>query len=488
MKKRLYGNNLAVFLALILLICLLPAKEAAAADDGVYSGEIYYDGEYTNPVLKKDLVIRNGFDIPSAIFGFSIEKGTAKLGGADKLDVLAGIDPAKIVIADTTDNNSLSGKIIYQAQPKPDSTVPAEENDYVRIMTEPEDPEHYIAEKTTEFDFSRVIFQKPGVYRYIIREKGDNAGISNDPESARTMDVYIGNRMAEAGGHKYQCFVYTSGENKIYCCNVNGEYYRLNTDGTVTISNGNRVTEEANEANDLVPQLQFIGTVMYKGVVTECPGIDTAPEDAEKSKGFRNIYDVCFLKIEKKVKGNQADKSEYFTFTLNISGAEKGRIYPVDLSNAVEVGSPYNPSSIMVDSDGNASAVFKLQAGQSVQINNIMKGTSYTVSEDAALMVKEGYTASIKSDGDDTNRKLESEFKIEDIKTSSAVTNKGGLMEDTVVTFTNSKAGIVPTGVIMKVLPVVITGVVVLAAIVILLILRKKKEEDEDDEDEEESG
>jgi ribosomal protein L11 len=72
-------------------------------------------------------------------------------------------------------------------------------------------------------------------------------------------------------------------------------------------------------------------------------------------------------------------------------------------------------------------------------------------------MKEEGYSVQITSVGDDTNKKVEAEFRIEDMKTGSAVTDKGGLTESTVLTFTNTRTSVLATGVILKVLPVVIT-------------------------------
>lgn len=505
MKKLSRKISAFILAAAMLILTVMPALADDVASTE-YSSLVV--GDKTEDLVKV-LMIENGMDIPESEFFYTVSAGTAKSGDATHLDVLAGVDYDKVKINGKI--NAQNGSIKYgaHAAPEPpvdnavidDSTAGTSGN--ITIKLDPSDDEHYLAVKSTEMDFSDCAFEKPGVYRYIITESGDNPGVVNDQVNTRTVDVYVGNRLAKdesgsvlPGG--YMAYVLEDGSAAYFL--KNGEYYLAAANDTM--ANSSTALTQA-QINGLKLQLEVMGYVMYSGTVTTCPasmagtpGETQTGEEIEKSVGFKNEYQAYKLELKKEADGNQADLSEYFKFEVKLSGSEAGQEYPVELDNAtspvpkekIEGASVdyTNPTILTADADGNATAVFYLQPGHSVVIKDILGGTSYEISEDEEVIDKEGYRTTISAEGDTKYRvKLSAEgaqIKIEDKNTDDKY-NTDGLTANTVVTFTNVKEGLIPTGVIMKVLPIVIIGAIVIVALIALVIISKKRR-DEDEEEE----
>lgn len=523
MKKLSRKISAFILAAAMLILTVMPAL----ADDVAsmeYSSLVV--GDKTEDLVKV-LMIEKGMDIPESEFFYTVSAGTAKSGDATHLDVLAGVDYDKVKINGKI--NAQNGSIKYGAHDAPeppvdnavidDSTAGTSGN--ITIKLDPSDSEHYLAVKSTEMDFSDCAFEKPGVYRYIITESGDNPGVVNDQVNTRTVDVYVGNRLAKDGlgtvlPGGYMAYVLEDGSAAYFL--KNGEYYLAAANDTM--ANSSTALTQA-QINGLKLQLEVMGYVMYSGTVTTCPAstagtpgetqtredlttvtpngneaVSESGEEIEKSVGFKNEYQAYKLELKKEADGNQADLSEYFKFEVKLSGSEAGQEYPVELDNATSTvpkekieGATVdytNPTSLTADADGNATAVFYLQPGHSVVIKDILGGTSYEISEDEEVIDKEGYRTTISAEGDTKYRvKLSAEgaqIKIEDKNTDDKY-NTDGLTANTVVTFTNVKEGLIPTGVIMKVLPIVIIGAIVIVALIALVIISKKRR-DEDEEEE----
>ena len=180
-------------------------------------------------------------------------------------------------------------------------------------------------------------------------------------------------------------------------------------------------------------------------------GIDgkytTDPDD--KSSGYINSLTQYDFDFSKTIAGNQGDKNKRFDFTLNITGANPGT-YPV-ITNDVTG----NPTSITVDANGTATGEYSLTNGSTVQVIGLNQGAVCTVTEDA-----EDYTATHSLDGNEAVSG----------NSSGAVT----LNSDHSVAFTNTRNGIIPTGVIMTIAPFAI-GICVFGAIIIFIICRRKR-------------
>ena len=136
-------------------------------------------------------------------------------------------------------------------------------------------------------------------------------------------------------------------------------------------------------------------------------------------------------------------------FTLNITGANPGtyRVITNDVTG--------NPTSITVGANGTATGEYSLTNGSTVQVIGLNAGAVCTVTEDA-----EDYTAT---------HRLDSGNAVSG-ESSGAVT----LNSDHSVAFTNTRNGIIPTGVILTIAPFAI-GICVFGAIIIFIIVRRKR-------------
>ena len=198
--------------------------------------------------------------------------------------------------------------------------------------------------------------------------------------------------------------------------------------------------------------------------MNESQGSDGTQND-DKSQGFTNTYDTSNLTFKKEVSGNQASHDKYFEFTVEIKDAVPGTVYNVDIqgatptsgSNAATIEANANKANVTkltVDADGKVTQKFYLQHGQYITIQGIAKDSTYTVTEN-----KEDYkseAAAVKDYTDPTTGTVVST----DLKTS----------------YLNTRAGAIPTGVIMTVAP--FAAVTLLGAAGMVTIKMRKKEDD----------
>lgn len=169
-----------------------------------------------------------------------------------------------------------------------------------------------------------------------------------------------------------------------------------------------------------------------------------------KSAGYINSLTQYDFKFSKTIAGNQADKNKRFNFTLTITGANPGT-YPI-IAHDVEG----NPTSITVGANGTATGEYSLTDGSTVKIIGLNAGAVCTVSENA-----EDYTAT---------HSLDNGTAVSG-NSSGAVTLTDS---DHSVAFTNTRNGVIPTGVIMTIAPFAI-GICVFGAIIIFIICRRKR-------------
>ena len=160
------------------------------------------------------------------------------------------------------------------------------------------------------------------------------------------------------------------------------------------------------------------------GKYVEDPGV--------KSSGYINSLTQYDFDFSKTISGNQADKNKRFNFTLTI------------------------PTSITVGANGTATGEYSLTDGSTVKIIGLNAGAICTVTEDP-----DDYTATHSLDG---GAAVSGE-------SSNAVTLEDS---DHSVAFTNTREGIIPTGVIMTIAPFAI-GICVFGAIIIFIICRRKR-------------
>lgn len=168
-----------------------------------------------------------------------------------------------------------------------------------------------------------------------------------------------------------------------------------------------------------------------------------------KSSGYINTLTQHDFDFSKTISGNQGDKNKRFKFTLNITGANPGT-YPINANDVTG-----NPTSITVGTNGTATGEYSLTDGSTVKVIGLNKGAVCTVTEDP-----DDYTATHSLDSGEENSG----------PSQGAVT----LDSDHSVAFTNTRNGIIPTGIIMTIAPFAI-GICVFGAVFIFIICRKKR-------------
>lgn len=173
-----------------------------------------------------------------------------------------------------------------------------------------------------------------------------------------------------------------------------------------------------------------------------------------KSNGYTNSITQYDFEFTKTIDGNQGDKNKSFTFTVSIAGANPGT-YPI-----VATGVASAPTSITVQADGTATAEYSLTNGSSIKILGLNAGAACTVSENA-----QDYTPT---------HSIDSATAVSG-NASGAVTIDG----DHTVAFTNTRNGIIPTGIILTIAPFAI-GLLVFGAVVVFLIAKKRRKYEEE--------
>ena len=273
-------------------------------------------------------------------------------------------------------------------------------------------------------NFSGVTYKEPGVYRYVVTESGEAQGVTH-----------------EDNAHK--------GEDRIKALDV-----YVTDDGT-----GNLVVS---------------GYVMHDDEGAKAAQLDATKRLDDKDTNFEHLLTTSDVVLSKKVTGNQGSRDEYFKFTVNIKGADKGTQFIVDLANAdatttkngVNTETHVNPALLTAGEDGTLTQDFWIQNGQSIKIQGLGGKTGYTVTE-----AENAYKTNIAVTGDVTNA-AENDIKALDGK----VVSDKAVTKDTTVAYTNDKSGAVPTGLIMSIGGP--AAIALLGGVGLVTIKAKKKEEE----------
>ncbi|MDO4460182.1 MAG: hypothetical protein Q4C42_08965 [Clostridia bacterium] len=267
------------------------------------------------------------------------------------------------------------------------------------------------AVKTVKLDLSKVMFSEPGIYRYIITETVPNAntGITVTDGETRVVDVYV--------------------------------------------------------HGDENAKLKIAGYVLHDSP-DDVALDDTQLEIELKDAGFTNTYTTYDLDLEKQVTGNQGNQRKYFKFTLNLSNADPGTTYKVNLDNAettveYENATVTNPQTIRIGDDGTATANFYLRDDQKVRVENLCQTVKYEIIE--TVNDNEGYAvSSVKTVGGAAS------------KTNGKTCAKAEMTPcDNEVVYTNYRNGTVPTGLMVSAGPVMAGAGVILLGAGLFFVKRK---------------
>ena len=439
----------AVVASLGIIATISAAVPMSVGAEGLYTG--VKGGEVS---FEKYLSMKKEATVPNVSFGLQVETISdeeVKPATNSTLAVLKGPDTAekhikfKSGVTDVTvAEDTKKASVAFSSN----DTTESEETKGAKstCFRTPTGTDEKYATKTVTLDLSDVTFDEPGVYRYKITEveNAHVAGVSDDTNNVRYLDVYVKN----------------VDDNTSKNLEIQGYYIHTGDDAPVT------------------------GTA----------------DSSKKSTGFGNYYDTNDLAFRKSVTGNQGSKDKYFKITVALDNPDgltvddsdtfmldgewdkepssnSATIYDVD--DMIEANNRDNISY----KDLKAGFSFYLHDEQRIEIQGIPSGLGYTITE-----TPEDYlpSAAMDQNGDiKTNDKGENEgidiIENDDQgKNSLSSVSDTFLKSDAAVIFTNDRAGNIPTGVLMSV-----AGSAAIAAIGIAGIfagsfyLKKKRSEDD---------
>ena len=416
---------IAMVFALIFAIAAIPASAATNYTPlGVSTSTANH-----STTLKKYLVVDEDATIPNKTFTFSVAAGTAMAATGSTVAVIPGpvvTDAQSAVTAPTITQTTAFA-------PTDTTYTTVQTGDTSVTLTTGQK----YAKQNVVVNLDGVTFTEPGVYRYVLTEDTQTSPYSNTGSNPLYLDVYV----------------------------VNDTGTNLKIDGYVLHSDTGAPASNATS-----------GTV--------------DPSGNTKADGFENEYDTKNITVSKAVSGNQASKDKYFAFTVTIANANEGDKYVVsyaDDGNAntsdgnadVSISANPNaattvintavtqPTELTVGNGGTVSQVFYLQNGQSIVIRGLGKGVTYTVTEN-----EEDYTPSVSVTGDDDATNVDN--------SSHGTFGKTGTVDaDITAAFTNTKDGVIPTGVLLTVAPFAI-GLLLFGALAVFFVAKKKRRAEEE--------
>lgn len=458
MKKIFNKKFLCMCMALVMCVAMaIPAF--AASRDVTPVSEPQPDSGYTvvegtSFSFIKALIMDENANVPDIVFEYSIAPGAA---------VDYDYNSKMEIISPSAETGVTGTPTINTAVYKPgDATVTSYEGVTINAGQK-------AAIKTLTVDFSGVTFAEPGIYRYLITEtSAGQQAITYDTQAPdatvskqRTLDVYV------------------------------------------TDNNGELVVSEY-VLHELVNDVAA-GTDL---------GSDVDAQLADKSIGFVNDYTTYDLTISKTVAGNQGSHDKYFKFVVEIQNAGKNVSLDVDMSNAetapfksvatiyaaadmaaangaddsVDAAATkwfYNGNEYasleaaqaacdalggdraditdnavvglpgqqwVTDANGNVTKTVYLKHGQSIQIKGLAAGATYTITEDFEDY-KPNFENGITADSD-------------------------GMDADATEAYTNTRDGVIPTGIVLSLIPGI--AVAALGGLGIFAFAKKSKKEDEE--------
>lgn len=372
----------------------------------------------TTFTFDKYLVVKKGETNPAAEFTFDITvpaETKLETAAADELQVKPGPD----------------GAVVGKAQ---FSAGEADNEDTAGVVKNSPFAEYTYEVKPVTVDFTKVSFAEPGVYRYYIEEDDSNSIFGYDTVFVRTVDVYI--------------------------------------------------------IDDGTGKLEVQGYVMYEGECTDNPkteSLDGAPEGTNgaeagtKSDRFTNTYPTYTLTVTKTVAGNQGSRDKYFRFKITvtdnnivddadypITGQDKFTV-ETEVNSAtkydLETIKAANKVSYVTGLQLKEGFYVYLQHGDEVKILGLPLNCTYSILEEneeytkTAVITKESSaTSETVTDGEVVSRKFDG---------------------STTVAFTNTKTGVIPTGILLSIIPWIIAGGILLVGIIFFAVRSKKKYEEE---------
>lgn len=471
-------KNAAKISAIVLAMAMMSPQAVMAAN--------YTEAPGTSTTFDKYLVMKSDAEVPNMTFHFTIRHGDA---------IAPTDDGTKMEVIDPEATNPATGVAYTTGKPvilgesaKDDEKTIAQASDataanqvraaYVTFastdktaaedgaltggktidfMTDDVHTDEKYAVKTLTVDFKNVKFTEPGVYRWIVEETDPDLQALTPDSVAKTLDVYV---IDDAGKLAVNSYVLHTG---IEAPKAGKDW------GT----NDDTKAEGENRA--------------------------AATDVADKVSGFTNQYMTYDLTAAKVVSGNQASHDKYFKVHAQIGNEAKKTVQDADRFQVViSETAPLNNAASDYSSDAMTTANsikvngtaqsddlgsyitgaqlkagydFYLKHGQFVTIKDLPKDAVYTYTE-TKEDYKEADTITTKA-GDIADASKFAESVAFDDATSAPLAN------DTYVGFTNTRSGVIPTGINDQTQRAIVTfaaGIAAFAAILFGMKKNRKKE------------
>lgn len=291
--------------------------------------------------------------------------------------------------------------------------------------------------------FADVTFKEPGVFRFNLVKSSSGADADDTSNNRAT------------GGY-------------ILC------YVTEKNDGTLSLNTVTYINSNSTETISKIDSTTNAETVLGKDYLDQYPAIN------------KN------LTVSKRVTGDQGSKTQYFKFTIDLSGGVAGAKYKVSGTyDATTAITEYNATAyenngstllkatagdgtngfaegeyfITLDESGAYSGAIWMQHGQRVTIEGLAKNMTYTVDEVDETAT--GYTET------HTNSDVMAD-------PSDASADETGTIGDdnVIVAYTNNKSGTTPTGIVLQ-YGAPIAGILLVGGLFIVLMMTKRRKEQE---------
>lgn len=372
---------------LVLLVVVILTPTAALADEGTPAPFTPIHGGIKT--FQKYLVMRADASVPNASFSYSITPGIAIQETTTTLKVLSGPvvkDSNGNIIAPTISDVTLT--------PDAESFGRVQKGDTLNLQA----GDRYVRE-AIKVDLTGVSFTEPGVYRYIVTERGSNQGIHRISPARQTLDVYV---------------------------------------------------------QDQGDVLNVLGVLLFEGVGHKAPAPTMEVANAERSYGFTSEYRSYDLTILNGGNRFQGSRTKYFRYDVEVSGTVPGTRIGVSLEGADEIinANPNQattaitttvtqPKELITGENGTATGVFYLRKGQRIVLQGLAEGSDYHITETG-----ESFTVSRRI-GDGATAAGES------------VESTDGIREDTVIEYINTRVLDLVIGVVLLVALILLVAVAV---------------------------
>ena len=400
--KKLRKIVMTMALAMAMIVGgAVPALTAKAAFDSI-------NGSATATTFDKYFVVQDATVLPSVSFTFGIESGTPVAITATTPEIKAGPEGATLNKTTVSFNSESATYNAVQAGDMLD--LPAG---------------YKYAKEQIIVDLSGVTFTQPGIYRWVVTESGSNAGVVNDNNTDRYIDVYVlvnkdtGELEIPKGGiisHPADDVPGTDG------AKPNG----MNTNSDPV---GDEEGDDAGEGGEVNPS--DITTWKPHG----------------GSDSFVNIYanESNKITVSSATNGNQADKDKEFTYVVTI-------INPKDIFQQGSVEPQFDDSDPDVTIKGELTdaktyvVTITMPSDETVDITNVPNGATVTVN-----VYTDDKNTSVESEGYVAKHEIDKNVPVDG---SSATVTMG--KDDHTIGWTLTKNVEVPTGIYVRILPFVL--------------------------------